>query len=130
MSARRIKVLVAEDEVLVRLMLADALREQGFQVFEATNADEALSILRSMTVDVVVTNLNMRGATDGMLVAGYVRERCPGAALLLSSAQAPPIAKDCPFDAFFVKPYDPLSVATWILRRDPSRLGHEDRGVA
>ena len=40
--ASRLQVLVVEDEALVRLMLADELREQGFEVFEAVDADEAL----------------------------------------------------------------------------------------
>jgi CheY-like chemotaxis protein len=36
------KVLLVEDEVVVRVMLADELRQSGLQVFEAANADEAI----------------------------------------------------------------------------------------
>jgi DNA-binding response OmpR family regulator len=78
-----VKVLVAEDEVLIRLMLADALRQQGFQVFEAADADDALAILVAMQVDVVVTDLHMRAPAEGMRVARYVREHCPGTRVLL-----------------------------------------------
>ena len=39
---RRLKVLFAEDEVLLRLMLCDVLRESSFQVFEAADAAEAI----------------------------------------------------------------------------------------
>ena len=69
------KVIVAEDEVLVRLMLADVLREHGFEVLEAVNAAEALSVLRTMPVDVVILDLHMKVAAEGMLVANYVRRQ-------------------------------------------------------
>jgi CheY-like chemotaxis protein len=41
-----VKVLFAEDEDLVRLMLAEVLRDEGFQVIEASDAAEAISMLR------------------------------------------------------------------------------------
>jgi hypothetical protein len=47
-EASRCKVLVAEDEVLVRLMLADELRKSGFQGFEAADAEEAQMRLGSV----------------------------------------------------------------------------------
>jgi CheY-like chemotaxis protein len=53
------KVLFAEDEALVRLMMADVLREEGFQVIEVSDAAEAISILKAMPVDVVITDLRM-----------------------------------------------------------------------
>jgi hypothetical protein len=46
-------------EDLVRLMMADVLREEGFQVIEVSDAVEAISILKAMPVDVVITDLRM-----------------------------------------------------------------------
>jgi CheY-like chemotaxis protein len=120
--ARTVAVLVAEDEVLLRLMVADVLREQGFQVFEAADPDEAISILRTMPVDVVITDLNMRAIGDGMQVAKYVRDHCRGVSLLLASAHTPPI-EGSPFDAFFGKPYRPEDIVMWIRRRDAASPG-------
>lgn len=37
-------VLVVEDEVLLRLVAADELRQQGYGVTEAANADEAMAV--------------------------------------------------------------------------------------
>jgi two-component system, response regulator PdtaR len=125
----RYKVLVTEDEVLVRLTLADELRKGGLQVFEATDADEAISILKSVPLD-VVTDLHMRTAMEGVDLAKYVRTHHPGVPLLLSSAHAPPFADcDC-FDAFFVKPFDPQQIVTWIKRHQPPRIGQEDSDIA
>jgi len=61
-----VTILVVEDEVLVRLMLADELREQGFQVYEAVDAKQAVSILKTMPVDAVVTDLHMRTFREGI----------------------------------------------------------------
>ena len=38
-------VLVVEDEVLIRLVIADYLRECGYKVYEAVNAQEAIAML-------------------------------------------------------------------------------------
>jgi two-component system, response regulator PdtaR len=110
-----VKVLVVEDEMLVRLMVAEVLREAGFRVSEAAHADEAITILETMQIDVVVTDLCVQAAKDGLMVANYVHERCPGTPVLLASAQAPPL-DGCPFDAFFIKPYRPEDIAAWIER--------------
>jgi CheY-like chemotaxis protein len=124
------KELVAEDDVLVRLMLADELRKSGFQVFEANHSYEAISILKSVPVDVVITDLHMRMAMEGLELARYVRAHHPDVPLLLSSAHALPIT-DCDyFDAFFVKPYDPQRIVTWISQRQPTNLDHKDSDVA
>jgi CheY-like chemotaxis protein len=118
-SLEAAKILIAEDEVLVRLMLADALRGQGFRVFEAADADDAISILKAVRVDVVITDLHMRTASDGILVARYVREHCPTTPVLLAAATRPAIDA-LAFDALFIKPYRPEDIASWIKRHGPN----------
>ena len=110
------KIVVAEDDVLMRLMLADFLRYEGFQVFEAAEAHEAISILECMPdVDVVITDMRMRSVQDGLILARYARAHCPGISLVLASSTKPPL--DTTFDAFFVKPFSPKEIATWIKQR-------------
>jgi CheY-like chemotaxis protein len=124
-----VKVLVAEDEVLVRLMVAEVLRGGGFQVFEASNGQEGISILKTMPVDVVITDLRMGSRADGLELARYVRTHCPGISLVLAAAQAPPITEDLTFDAFFIKPYPPEDIANWIRRRHTSTRDHAESGL-
>jgi len=124
-----VKVLVAEDEVLVRLMVAEVLRGGGFQVFEASNGQEGISILKTMPVDVVITDLRMGSRADGLELARYVRTHCPGISLVLASAQPPPITEDLTFDAFFIKPYPPEDIANWIRRRHTSTRDHAESGL-
>jgi len=48
--AARPTVLVVEDEVLLRMFIADELRSAGYNVLEAFNASEALDLLSSQPV--------------------------------------------------------------------------------
>jgi CheY-like chemotaxis protein len=60
-------VLVVEDEVLVRMVISDYLRNCGYRVIEATSADEAMMILRNaeIDVDVVFSDVEMPASMDG-----------------------------------------------------------------
>lgn len=80
-------VLVVEDEVLVRLMLGDALRDAGYAVIEAAHADEAVAVLRSATqVDLVLTDIRMPGTLDGLALARIARDEFPHLKVVLASA--------------------------------------------
>jgi two-component system, response regulator PdtaR len=100
-------VLLVEDEVLLRMMLADQLREEGWTVVEASGADEALLLLRQNLIrpNVVVSDISMPGSLDGLGMARMIRSECPELKIILASALYPPL--DSPdYDAFFPKPYD------------------------
>jgi CheY-like chemotaxis protein len=67
---RRPKALIVEDDVLLRMMVTDALRAEGFQVLEAATAHSAFLLFKSVPeVGVVISDLRMIGAMkDGALV--------------------------------------------------------------
>jgi DNA-binding NtrC family response regulator len=117
----RTKIILAEDEVLVRMVLADALRREGFQVIEAVHAEDAIKAL-SLNPDValVVCDMRMRSAEDGMVLARYVRAHHAGVTLVLAAAQSPLLNDDL-FDVSFPKPYEPDRIANWIKRHIKSR---------
>jgi CheY-like chemotaxis protein len=53
-------VLIVEDELLIRLDLADHLRSAGLTVVEASTGDEALTVLKANdAVDLVVSDIRM-----------------------------------------------------------------------
>jgi DNA-binding NtrC family response regulator len=109
----RIAILVVEDEVLVRLFLADELRNAGFDVIESVSADEALAVLRSGTkISVLMTDVRMPGTMDGVALAKAVREEFPGIKILIASGHLP--AVDAVHDGFFTKPYDVSKVVRTI----------------
>lgn len=75
-------------------MVSEVLRQSGFQVLEAKDAAKALSILETVPVDVVVTDLHMQAAAcDGIEIARHVRTHCPNVPLLLAAATTPPITE-------------------------------------
>ncbi len=79
------KVLVVDDEPLVRFSTLDALEEAGFHVLEAANAYEALIMLQNADIDAVFTDVNMPGSTDGLALAKLVRARAPKTRVIVTS---------------------------------------------
>jgi hypothetical protein len=61
-----------------------------------------------------------------MEVASHVRAHCPWVSLLLASATPPPITEHYPFDAFFIKPYQPEHIVMWIRHHHARTTRHED----
>ena len=79
-------VLIVEDEVLVRLDLADQLRSTGLTVLEASNADEALVVLEAIDgIALVVSDIRMPGAADGLDLVGWLRRERPAIKIVLVS---------------------------------------------
>ena len=79
-------ILVVEDEVLVRMPIAQYLRDCGYKVIEASNADEAMQVLlhQETPVDVVFSDIEMPGTVDGFGLANWIREHRPGLNVLLA----------------------------------------------
>jgi CheY-like chemotaxis protein len=103
-------VLVVEDEVLIRLVIADYLRECGYRVHEAVNAEEAVAILESpeVSVDVVFSDVEMPGSMDGFGLARWVRANKPGTQVILTSGaerSADIAATLCEAGPLLEKPY-------------------------
>ncbi|WP_262027347.1 response regulator [Microvirga sp. Mcv34] len=103
-------VLVVEDEVLIRLVIADYLRECGYRVHEAVNAEEAVAILQSpeVSVHVVFSDVEMPGSMDGFGLARWVRSNKPGTEVILTSGaerSADIAATLCEAGPLLKKPY-------------------------
>jgi CheY-like chemotaxis protein len=72
------RVLLAEDEFLIRMMLAEDLEAAGYDVVEAETGDDALAkSLGGDGCDVLVTDIEMPGSLDGLALAVRMRERHP-----------------------------------------------------
>jgi CheY-like chemotaxis protein len=102
-------ILVVEDEFLIRIDSVDMIRDFGFEVIEATDADEAIALLESIAgIKVVFTDIQMPGSMDGLKLAAAVRDRWPPVALLITSGKVRPPRDDMPAGAQFLPtPYSP-----------------------
>jgi CheY-like chemotaxis protein len=112
-------VLVVEDEVLIRLVIADYLRECGFKVYEAGTALEAVEILESnkAAIDLVFSDIRLPGEMNGFTLAQWVRKNRPGVPVVLTSGDSKKseAAKElCENEPFFAKPYDVQLVVSHI----------------
>lgn len=99
-------ILVVEDEVFVRLDIADFLRDQGFEVLEASNAGQALTHLeRGARIDLVFTDVRMPGEMDGIGLAKFLKTHHPSIKIIVTSGHVH--AHELPQELAFVdKPYD------------------------
>ncbi len=101
------KILVVEDEPLIRLGLVSMVEEAGYDVIEAASADEAIRRLeKTDDVRLVLTDVDMPGSMDGIRLAGYVRRRWPPIQLVVLSGKVGVKPGELPEGARFIsKPY-------------------------
>jgi DNA-binding response OmpR family regulator len=86
---REIVLLVVEDEAPIRSMVCEYLRDVGFRVIEARDADEAIMVFSSATpVDLVFTDVDMPGSIDGLRLALWIRECHPSVPVMVTSGVA------------------------------------------
>jgi CheY-like chemotaxis protein len=79
-------ILVVEDEVIIRLGIAEFLREQGYVVHEAGMASEAIEVLKTgPLIDLVITDVRMPGEMDGFALARWMRTYAPEVKVILTS---------------------------------------------
>lgn len=85
------RVLVVEDEPLVRSFNADMLSDAGFEVLEAGDAAEALRLLESRDdIQVVFTDVEMPGSIDGFDLAMRIGVQWPDIGVLVTSGRRYP----------------------------------------
>ncbi|MDB5542693.1 MAG: hypothetical protein JWQ89_4420 [Devosia sp.] len=106
------KVLVVEDEALLLFSIADDLRDAGFEVLEAANADQAIALLsKHPEIGLLFTDIDMPGTMDGMKLAAVVHDRWPPVRIIITSGKQPPSMDRIPADGLFMpKPYTTAGV--------------------
>lgn len=104
-------VLVVEDEILIRMDVADLLTDAGYRVIAEVNADHALAVLGVRSdVDVLFTDINMPGTLNGSALARIVDMRWPGIAIIAASAGRLTLGELPDTARFLSKPYPPSLV--------------------
>lgn len=119
-------ILVVDDEILIRLVIAEYLRDCGYKVIEAAHADEALLVLgqSERSIDVVFTDVEMPGSMDGFALARWVRANRPDVDVVLAGSihRSVQAASDlCDQQDHVPKPYELHSVRDRIYRLLASR---------
>jgi CheY-like chemotaxis protein len=103
------RVLVVEDEEAVRLLVAKALREQGYDVVEALDADEALDIVsQQRPLDIMITDVVMPRMSGPQLAERLLMERPDLKVLFMSGYARERLGQEGVLDAsvpFLEKPF-------------------------
>ena len=112
-----IRILLVEDEGLLRLIAAETLRDEGFEVVEARNGDEAAKLLDGPDgFDALFTDVQMPGMLDGVDVAMHLRQQHPATPVLVVSGGAAHLASRLgglePPAVFINKPYRLQEIVT------------------
>lgn len=103
-------ILVVEDEVLIRMMLSDLLRDAGYETVEAASADEGLQImLTGRRLDLLITDVRMPGEIDGSELATRWKQLDASRPIIMASGHLSPGASR-PAEIFLPKPYTDASL--------------------
>lgn len=97
-------ILVVEDDTLVRMHGVDIFVEAGFEVMEAADADEAMTILCEHDhVHLLFSDVDMPGSMDGLELAHLVHARWPHIRLLMTSGHHHLELSQLPVTGMFVR---------------------------
>jgi CheY-like chemotaxis protein len=106
-------VLIVEDEAILRLELTGRLRNMGFTVLAADDADEAVVLLETHPeIRVLFTDIKMPGSMDGVRLAHQARRRWPPIKIIVASGMIDTDLTTLPDDSIFLsRPYPPEDLA-------------------
>ena len=134
-DAVSVRVVIAEDEAIIRLDLKETLEEEGYTVIgETGRGDQALELVRDLRPDLAILDVKMPGM-DGLEVAKVIGdERICGVLVLTAFSQREIIeqARDAGALAYLVKPYQKsdlipaIEVAIGRFRELQALSGHVD----
>jgi response regulator NasT len=103
-----IRVVIAEDEAIIRLDLKETLEEEGYEVVgETGRGDEAVELVRNLSPDLVILDIKMPGL-DGLAAASAISAEKQAAVLILTAFSQRDLiekARDAGALAYLVKPF-------------------------
>lgn len=124
------KVLIVDDEMLIRNFLAETFKRKGLEVTTAENGQKALTILKDMTFDMVITDMKMPGVT-GIDLLKKIKETSPTTIVIVitgygSIENAVEAMRLGAFN-YLVKPFSPDTIEAMIEKgKEHLSLVHEN----
>ncbi len=111
------RILLVEDEYVIRLTLAEALSDAGYQVEEAQSSDEALTVTQALAeagqrIALLITDIQLPGPMDGLGLVQALRQRQPELPAIYVTGRPDAMGKThmSARDVFVAKPYLPSQV--------------------
>src|ERR1700754_2396412 len=117
-ESERRRVLVVDDDTMMRELLELLLTREGYSAETAESGEEALERLKRGYADVVLADLQMEGIT-GVALADQVRVLCGDVRIIAMSASAPEQEALGAFDGFLPKPFTVEALNRLLADRKP-----------
>lgn len=100
------RILLVEDEILVRELAFEDLCDAGFDVTATGDGEKALETLREdSSFDLLLTDIRMPGAIDGWRLADEARRLIPGIRVIYATGLGDAEGDVRPEDGLLRKPY-------------------------
>ena len=106
------RILVVEDDVLIREFVVEVLREEGFDVIHASNGEEALQWCKRKAADVLVTDVKLPGGIDGWQIAERCRDHDPDLPVIYATGFSPVQPRPVPGSVLLQKPFHPDEIVS------------------
>ncbi|MFT6810214.1 MAG: DNA-binding NarL/FixJ family response regulator [Saprospiraceae bacterium] len=110
------KVVIVEDEMLIRKQLKAILRKLNYEVFKSfANADSFLDCLPSLSPDIILFDINIRGSKNGIELAQIVRDKYSFPFIFITSyadRETIEAAKITRPNGYVIKPFDERDIMT------------------
>jgi DNA-binding response OmpR family regulator len=103
-------ILVTEDDPWMQEMISAKLRAHRYRVIEAASGDDALLLLRTGGIDVLVTDIAMPGALDGWALGEQARLMHPTLAVVYVSSRPAVAARQVSHSLYLQKPFHPDAI--------------------
>jgi CheY-like chemotaxis protein len=100
------KILVVEDEDLVRTVAVQALEDAGFEVIEAATGEDALAHCGERVADALFTDIRLPGSIDGWDIAERCRELNPKLPVVYATGYSAQKPRLVPGSRLLHKPYE------------------------
>ncbi len=104
------KILLIEDESLIRFSLARALRREGFLISQAQNCQEALEKLRDEGCDLAIVDLFLEDGMHGLSLISEIHRQVPEAKIIVITAFGDAEVKEAALkegvNRFYEKPFE------------------------
>ncbi len=107
-------VLIVDDEKLIRSLLSRTVEREGLKAITASSAEEALELLESTKVGMVISDIVM-GGMNGLELAAKIKEKHPTMPVLLVTGHSERFAKEHALEAgadgYITKPFKNVEIA-------------------
>jgi CheY-like chemotaxis protein len=110
------KILIVDDQMEVRDLVELTLRSDGYQVFQAESAEEAIEIAKTEKADLIIMDIMMPGGMDGFEATHALKNdpETKDCTIIMLTAKGQKADREKGVEAgadhYFIKPFSPLAL--------------------